>query len=111
MNEEQYFDAAVQFATSLLGATNLNEEQRIRQAYETITSQVPNDATLSQLKDALLEFHNVYTADPTSAQAMIARSKNTEIQAITAPEQQADVAAWTMLVHSLLNLDATRNRE
>jgi len=111
MNEEQYFDAAMQFATSLLGTSNLNEEQRIRQAYETITSQVPTDATLSQLKDALLEFHNVYTADPTSAQAMITHSKNAEIQAITDPEQQADVAAWTMLVHSLLNLDATRNRE
>jgi hypothetical protein len=101
----------MQFTTSLLGASNLNEEQRIHQAYETITSQVPSDVTLSQLKNALLEFHNVYTTDPTSAQAMIARSKNAEIQAITDPEQQAEVAAWTMLVHSLLNLDATRNRE
>jgi len=111
MNEEQYFTAAMHYAKSLLGSSDLTDDQRLQQAYETITSQAPSEATLRHLSNALQEFYNIYTADDVSTRAMIASSAEADIQAITDSKQQAEVATWTMLVHSLLNLDATRNRE
>ncbi|NOZ39418.1 MAG: DUF1553 domain-containing protein [Planctomycetes bacterium] len=99
MNEEQYFAAARHYARTLLQQTDLNDEERIRQAYESITSQRPDDATLSELQNAREAFRQIYTADPASTQAMLGGSED------------AELAAWTMLVHSLLNLDSTKTRE
>ena len=99
MNEEQYFAAAMHFAQALLKQSDCTDADRIAQAYETITSQVPSDVTLAQLQAAKQDFQRLYTDDPASTKAMLAGSENPEL------------AAWTMLVHSLLNLDATKTRE
>ena len=99
MNEEQYFAAAKHFAQTLLKLTDLTDEEKIRRAYETITSQMPSDAAQSRLANALQDFQQLYTDDPALAKAMFAGSED------------AKQAAWTMLVHTLLNLDATKTRE
>ncbi len=99
MNEEQYFAAAKHYAQALLQQTDLTDEERIRHAYESVTSQVPSYATLSQLQNAREAFRQIYTDDPASAKAMLAGSED------------AELAAWTMLVHSLINLDTTKTRE
>ncbi len=99
MNEEQYFAAAKHYAQTLLKQTDLTDEEKIGRAYETITSQKPSDATRGRLVNALHDFQQLYTDDPALAKAMFADSGD------------AKQAAWTMLVHTLLNLDATKTRE
>ncbi|MEZ6127843.1 MAG: PSD1 and planctomycete cytochrome C domain-containing protein [Planctomycetaceae bacterium] len=106
MNEQQYFHAAMTLAQSLLNQSELSDSERIARAYETITSQVANESTLSTLVDALQQFQQVYSEDKPAAAAMMAEAKS-----VTDPEKQAQLAAMTMLVHSLLNLDITKTRE
>ena len=99
MNEEQYFTAAKHYAQTLLKQGDLSDADRISRAYETITSQVPSDDTIAQLQAAKHGFQELYTNDPSATQAMLAGSDD------------AELAAWTMLVHSLYNLDTTKTRE
>ncbi len=111
MNEQQHFDAAVHYARSLLDQSELTDSDRIVIAYESITSQLPDQQTIDELQTAWQEFLDLYTSDPAAAGAMIGSSPDPEIAAVSDPEQQVQLASWTMLVHSLLNLDATKTRE
>ena len=111
MNEENYFSDAMHYAKTLMQTAAPSNEARINRAYEAITSQVPDAATLSELSNAWQDFQSAYSKDPSAAQAMLSSSKDAEIRALDDPKQQAELAAWTMLVHSLLNLDATKTHE
>src|SRR5688572_7512431 len=68
MNESQYFEAARHFAEQLL-AQDQSDEQRLRVAYESITSHLPNAAELADLRSGLESFRSVYRDDVASAQA------------------------------------------
>ena len=103
MNEEQFFAAAKHLAGNLLKTPGLTAEQRIRQAYETITSHQAGDVTVSELRDTLAEFRALYAGDAELRQALVGTEGN--------ESAQAETAAWTILVHALLNLDATKTRE
>lgn len=111
MNEEQCFAAAVHLAHNLLDGSDSDDAQIIRTAYEMITSHLPDAGTMARLQDARLAFLELYYADPASAQAMMNASTDAGVRAITDPARQAELASWTMLVHSLLNLDSTKTRE
>jgi hypothetical protein len=111
MNEEQHFAAAMHYAHALLQQSELTDYERMAMAYETITSQLPDQNTIGQLQTARQEFLDLYVSDRAAAKAMVAASKDPNIAAISAAEKQADLASWTMLVHSLLNLDITKTRE
>ncbi|MEO8270561.1 MAG: DUF1549 and DUF1553 domain-containing protein [Aureliella sp.] len=125
MNEEQYFVAARQWAETLLEQNELNDAQRIGQAYEMITAQIPEPQTLEELQQGLAAFRELYRADSAAVDAMLTATRlagtGSEANAATthasnnaAPDDQAqhsELAAWTMLVHSLLNLDIAKTRE
>jgi hypothetical protein len=111
MNEEQHFAGALHYAKTLLDHPKLTDEQRIAMAYESITSRAPDEQTIKRLQAAKQEFQSLYVGDPAAAAEMISNSKATEIAAISNAEQQVQLASWTMLVHSLLNLDITKTRE
>ena len=109
MNEEQFFSAARHYARGLTELRDRTDEGRIRHSYETITSQLPDAATMATLQEALSEFRSLYEQNAAAARAVLAQrdDKNTA----TSTEQPAELAAWTMLVHSLLNLDVTKTRQ
>jgi len=111
MNEEQFFDAAMHRAKKLLALPAASDAERVQRVYEEITSQLPDEASLSDLLNALQDFYSLYNTKQDAAQAMLARSPDAAIRAIDNPAQRAELAAWTMVVHSLLNLDATRTHE
>ena len=112
MNEEQHFAGAIHYAKSLLERSELTEdEQRIELAYESITSHLPDDETLQQLRAAREGFLELYANDQAAAQAMFSDSRDPEIATIDDAERQVELASWAMLVHSLLNLDITKTRE
>jgi len=100
MNEKQYFHAAKQFAKRLLHDIS-DEDERIRVAYETVTSQLPDDVELRTLRATLADFRQAYTKDSALAKEF----------ATDGDLDEAEVAAHTMLVNALFNLDVTKTRE
>ncbi len=107
MNEQQYFHATLQCAKKLLTEPGLSEDQRIQLAYETVTSQLPDAREMVSLQNALQDFRQVYAEDVVAARTMTANLTDEDISA----EKPVELAAWTMLVHSLLNLDITKTRQ
>ncbi|MDB0068273.1 DUF1549 and DUF1553 domain-containing protein, partial [Akkermansiaceae bacterium] len=82
MNEENYFNAAKHMATTRLSKKG-DEDQKLRESYETITAQLPSDEVLATLKEGLADFRN----------------------------DGDENFAWTMILHTLINQDAFKNRE
>ena len=107
MNEEQYFYAAMHCAKELLDESDLDENRKIRRAYEKVTSQLPSASEMKSLRGALRDFRQVYADDVAAARAMTADIAGANAD----PEEQVELAAWSMLVHSLLNLDITKTRQ
>ena len=56
MNEQQYFAAAKACARQLLKATNQSDDQRLLQAYESITSHLPDPSEMISLRGGLEAF-------------------------------------------------------
>ncbi|QEF98470.1 Planctomycete cytochrome C [Stieleria maiorica] len=108
MNEQQYFNAAMTLASQLLQQSEMSDRQRIELAYESITSKIPSDSAMNRMLDALQQFQSVYRDNPEAASKMVSLSGP---QNATHDQSEPDLAAMTMLVHSLLNLDATKTRE
>jgi hypothetical protein len=107
MNEQEYFRAAMHYAGTLLEESSLSEKQRLARAYETITSSEPTADILNRLSDGLNQFRDTYQSDDQLTADMISNHAKAEIS----PGKQAELCAWTMVVHSLLNLDTTRTHE
>lgn len=108
MNEQQFFGAAIHFAEMLVEQVELTDTERTSLAYETVTAHVPGPSTVEILTASLDDFRRLYRADPGAAAEMIASSSSVAGEPVT---DQVELAAWAMLAHSLLNLDAVRNRE
>ena len=107
MNEEQYFYAARHTARELLKTSDLDDERRVRLAYEKVTSQLPNTFESKRLQSALHDFRQLYGDDAASARAMTVDLFGTD----AAPHERMELSAWTMLVHSLFNLDVSKTRQ
>lgn len=105
MNEELHMDAAKQYARLLCDEGAASPGERLAEAYEAITAQVPNSETTSKLVSAWKTFQATYAADPAAADKLLAAG------APSASVSEADLAAYTMLVHSLFNLDITKTHE
>ena len=105
MNEKQYFQSARHFALQLLAVPEMTEKERLDWAYESITAQLPDDVELAALQEGLDTFQAVYDNDLPSAKALTVD--------LTAPsdKQRIEIAAYTLLINSLFNLDITKSRE
>ena len=106
MNEEQYFYAAIHFARRLLQKAGPDEE-RLSRTYEMVTSQLPEASEQRALGRALRDFKVLFAEDQASARALV---KTLGDESLT-DEERTDLAAWTLVVHSLLNLDITKTRQ
>lgn len=110
MNESQYFEAARYFAQQLLGTQNQsdpnqNDADRIRIAFESVTSHLPTADELADLQSGLDGFRSIYRDDVNAALAM------THDLTLPNDAQRIELAAFTMLVNTLFNLDAAKTRE
>ena len=115
MNEEQYFQAAMYYAKTRID-DGLDDGQRIRFIYQLVTSTSPAEKVTGQLLEALSGFRKIYENEPELAKAMLAKAmpekdSGKAVKTIDDPKEQVELAAWTMIVHSLLNLDTTKTRE
>ena len=105
MNEDQYFKAARNFSLQILAHEKMTTPERISCAYESVTSHVPDESEASTLLAGLKAFQTAYQQDFPAAKALTLDIETLDKQ------QRIDVAAYTMLVHSLFNLDITKTKE
>ncbi len=110
MNESQYFEAARHFAQQLLGTPGQSDavqsdEERLCIAFESVTSHLPDAEEQADLLSGLEDFRSVYRDDLDSARAM------TSDLNLVSDAQRVELAAFTMVVNSLFNLDAAKTRE
>lgn len=105
MNEQQYFKAARHFAQTLLRDPNWTDRDRLSNAYESVTSQLPDPSEIEALEDGLRSLRETYTNDEASAEAM-----TSDLPEMTS-RQRIELAAHTMLINALFNLDVTKTRQ
>jgi hypothetical protein len=105
MNEELYFHAARHYARQLLAMPDTDDASRLSYAYESITCHPPDATELRRLCETLDGLRAEYRCDAESVQAMMADEP--EVRG----EDRVEIAAHTVLVNSLFNLDITKTRE
>ena len=102
MNETEYFRAAAACASNTLKESGEDEDERLLRLYEKITSHLPDANRLSLMRHTLHSFENLYNADPALAQAATADITD------ASHAERVEAAAWTMMAHSLLNLELAK---
>ena len=105
MNESQYFEAARHFAQQLLAPPFQGDEERLRVAYESVTSHLPDAAELSDLRTGLDGFRSIYKEDVSAAQAI-----GSDLT-LANDAMRIELAAYTMVINSLFNLDVAKTRD
>lgn len=102
LNEPQYFDAAKSLAERILASEVTDDLGRIRIAYERITSQVPDDGEATEFVRLVDDLRTAYGENPQLAEQL----QGEEESGIPAPE----LAAWTVVINAIYNLDITKTR-
>jgi hypothetical protein len=99
MNEPEYYKLAQSCAERTLSETKGHRQKTLIRLYERITSHPPSTDDLVLLNQSLDQFILHY-------------KNNQELAKKSAPDaQEADkTAAWTLLAHSMLNLEAAKVR-
>ena len=103
MNEEEYFKAAKTMAKAILEETR-DAGTGLSLAYETITSHEPDSKRIELMKSALADFEELYSSDHDLTESLTSELGSDRI------DRRVQVAAWTMMTHSLLNLELAKVR-
>lgn len=102
MNETEFFKAAKACAELTLKEANSDVDQGLALLYEKVTSHRPDQKRMRLLKETLKEFRELYSEDKTLAQSLTPELAKLD------EKQRIKVAAWTLMAHSLLNLEITK---
>ncbi|HMS15331.1 MAG TPA: DUF1549 domain-containing protein [Planctomycetota bacterium] len=101
-NDVQFLEAARSLAESTL-KQDLSDLERIQEISMRCTSVRRSDSELVRTKEALLAWREDFAADRDRALALISIGDTPP----SADHPPQEVAAWTMIAHVFLNLDAT----
>ena len=105
LNEGEYLKAARSLAQKAFEAEATDGSRRLAFAYETVTSKLPDEKERQVLDDLARNLQKNYLEQPALADA-ICNGLN-----LGDAEKKAQLAAWTVLVNALYNLDITKTRE
>jgi mono/diheme cytochrome c family protein len=106
LNETQYIEAARALAGRTLRDGGKTPEEQIAYLFRLATSRRPDAKELAELTAALKDLRAEYAAKPAEAARLIAIGE-------TKPDDRispTDLAAWTMLASTVLNLDEVLNK-
>jgi hypothetical protein len=106
MNDPQWVEASRALAQRLIEQGGKQPDQRIKYLSELVLSHDPSPQMESVLQRSLTQMQQHYTADPAAAKDLIAVGEKPRDPAIPPPE----LAAWTMVVSEVFNLDETLNK-
>ena len=101
MNDPQWVEASRALAERLIKQGGKQPEQRIQYLSELVLSHEPSPQMASVLQQSLNQMEKHYATDPTAAHDLVAVGEKPRDAAIPPPE----LAAWTMVVSEVLNLD------
>ncbi len=104
MNEQRYFEAAIHYAQRLLREKEMPDAQRLQRAFEDITSHVPDAQESDDLLSGLNALRELYREDEEAARQL---TGTVDKQGKT----NVELAAYTMIVNALFNLDVTKTRQ
>ncbi|MBK8975243.1 MAG: PSD1 domain-containing protein [Planctomycetes bacterium] len=104
LNEREYLKAARNLAQLALADRNASTEERLEIVYETITGRLPDAVEQDVLLRTARDLHAMYAADPARCAALC--EGVTLADGIT----PAELAAWTMVVSAIYNLDVAKTR-
>jgi len=105
LNEGEYLKAARHLAGRLLTQRGLRPGDTLAEAYEIVTSHLPDPGELALLELLLKDLEKNYLENPKLAEELC-----TGVTLGTAGER-ATLAAWTVLVNTLYNMDITKTRQ
>lgn len=100
LNERAYFEAAAAFADRVLKQP---KRKRIAFAWESITGKLPDEKETAVVEKLLLDLQESYSAKPELADRVKSLIGDTK--------SKSELAAWTVVINTLFNLDITRNRD
>jgi len=103
MNNVQWIEASRALAERLIKEGGQQPEQRIKLLSTILLSHDPPPQMASVLKTSFKQMQQHYSADPKAAHELISVGEKRSDPAIPAPE----LAAWTMVVSEMMNLDET----
>ena len=106
MNDPQWVEASRALAERLIKQGGKQPAQRIQYLSELVLSRDASPQMASVLQRSLSQMQEHYAADPAAAHDLIAVGEKPRDPAIPPPE----LAAWTMVVSEVLNLDETLNK-
>ena len=104
MNEPEYLKAARHLAHATIADRSVSPADRFAVVYETITSKLPDVGESQDFLEMLEDLLAIYRDDSSLADQLC------EGVTLHEGESTAELAAWTMLVSTIYNLDITKTR-
>jgi hypothetical protein len=107
LNDPSYVEAARVLAERVLKEASASTDERLSWLYRRVLSRLPKDDERSVLAELLNKHREQYQADQASAQKLVSSG----LAPVSKDLNAADLAAWTSVTRTLLNLheSITRN--
>lgn len=106
MNDVQFVEAARRFAERTVVEGGDNPASQLSWAFRRVLSRRPSETELKSLLSLYEEYRTEFTANPEAAMKLLAVGESARNEQLNA----ANVAAWTMVTHLILNLSETVTR-
>ena len=106
LNDPTYVEAARKFAERLMRDSNEGIDERIARAFRIATARAPKPAERALLRDLLEVNRSAYRADPQAALKLLHVGESPRDESL----DPGELAAWTMVASTILNLDETVTR-
>jgi hypothetical protein len=107
LNDPTYVEAARALATRTLKQAGVDSADRVRYAFRLATARAPDSFEVSVLGKQAQQELTHYRQDPEAAQKLI-RVGESPVDTQLNP---SELAAWTMVANTILNMDETITKE
>jgi hypothetical protein len=107
LNDTTYVEASRALATRVVREGGQGVDQRIRYAFQLVTSRPPEDREVSVLHKLEEHESETYRRRPDLAKKLLSVGESP----VPAGINQAELAAWTTVASAMLNLDETVTKE
>ena len=107
MNDPTYVEASRALAQGMILAGGKTPEERLRFAFERTLARPPSETEARLLRGLALEQAAKYNAEPNRARDLLRIGDSPMPEGLPAPE----LAAWTVVASSILNLDEAISKE